>query len=109
MLQVLLGILLEIFMKFMFSSMIFLYCRHVNLPVLPNGLHIMADQGFVRTGNVLVLPRNHRNIFPRALRRYTSHGILTRYYFSNPKIQEIFMCLLFQSHIQVIQETQISY
>ena len=43
--------------------------RHVNLPVLPNGLQIMADQGFPRTPPLLITTRNNRINLPAAVRR----------------------------------------
>ena len=37
---------------------VFLYFNsHIRLPVLPNGLQIMADQGFANIRPLLVMPR----------------------------------------------------
>ena len=60
------------FLMIMFSmcSVVPCFYRHLNIPVLPNGLHIMADQGFPRTAVFLVAPkRNAPNQLPAHIRR----------------------------------------
>ena len=44
----------------------------INIPVLPAGLQIMADQGFQNGYPVLVLPRFNQPVIPVNMRRYTS-------------------------------------
>ena len=52
--------------------MYFQFCiifRNINLPVLPQGLQIMADQGFENRHPVIVLPRANQPQIPAVMRR----------------------------------------
>ena len=46
-------------------------CSQIQLPVLPAGLQIMADQGFRNTHPLIVLPRHNQPQLPRHMRRYS--------------------------------------
>ena len=46
------------------------FCRQINLPMLPQGLQIMADQGFHNRPPVIVLPRFNQPNIPAQMRRY---------------------------------------
>ena len=45
-------------------------CSHINLPVLPAGLQIMADQGFEHQLPILVLPKANQVQIPKIMRRW---------------------------------------
>ena len=44
--------------------------RQINIPVLPQGLQIMADQGFQNLAPVIVLPRRNQPAIAANVRRY---------------------------------------
>ena len=44
--------------------------NNVNVPVLPQGLQIMADQGFRHALPVIVLPRRNQAQVPAMMRRW---------------------------------------
>ena len=50
--------------------------RNINLPVLPAGLQIMADQGFEHRHPVIVLPRANQPQIPALMRR----SVITCYF-----------------------------
>ena len=50
----------------------FIYFSNINLPVLPPGLQILADQGFEHNPPVLVLPRANQQPVPAILRQYVT-------------------------------------
>ena len=43
--------------------------QNVNVPVLPQGLHIMADQGFQHRLPVMVIPHQNQPQIPAPMRR----------------------------------------
>ena len=45
---------------------------NVNLPMLPQGLQIMADQGFEHRLPIIVLPRANQPQLPAVMRRYVA-------------------------------------
>ena len=55
-------------LKYKFMTISFLNSNIV-LPVIPNGLQIMADQGFPRMNPLLIPARNNRNNLPARIRR----------------------------------------
>ena len=60
--------------------------RNVNLPVLPAGLQIMADQGFEHRHPILVLPWANQPQVARIMRRRvfeTKKHIMSLPFFSN--------------------------
>ena len=46
------------------------FVSNIRLPVLPQGLHIMADQGFRHQDPVIVLPRANQPAISADMRRY---------------------------------------
>ena len=48
--------------------------QNVHMPVLPQGLQIMADQGFAHGLPVIVLPRHNQAPIPVGMRRYCQHS-----------------------------------
>ena len=44
--------------------------RYINVPVLPAGLQIMADQGFENRLPIIVLPRVNQPQIPAIMRRF---------------------------------------
>ena len=54
-----------------YSERFFMYfCSHVHLPVLPQGLQIMADQGFEHRLQVIVLPKANQPQISHQMRRF---------------------------------------
>ena len=49
------------------------FTSDITLPVLPQGLQIMADQGFEHNDPVIVLPRANQPQLSRLMRRYSVH------------------------------------
>ena len=45
-------------------------CSHINLPVLPQGLRIMADKGFANVSPLLLPVRAGRQALPKRMRRW---------------------------------------
>ena len=47
-----------------------IFHKYINLPVLPQGLQIMADQGFEHRLPVMVLPRANQPQIAEIMRRF---------------------------------------
>ena len=52
-----------------------LYVRNITIPVLPQGIQIMADQGFRYQPAIIVLPKANRPAFTPEMRKYVHNSI----------------------------------
>ena len=90
------------------------YVRNITIPVLPQGLQIMADQGFRHQPPIIVLPKANRPVFTAEMCKYVNNCIYSirdsyqKQLSCSLPIIELFYTKSFCINFQVIQVTEVN-